>query len=106
MSQITVTTLALSPEQLSAIVTEAVNTAMGRLTLPEMAGELEILKRKTLLTPEEVEKLYSLNARTLCNKRGIGKGPAYIQEVKNGPVFYEHTAIQAYLAACRKKTYA
>ena len=106
MSQtITVTTVAMSPAELRAMFIEAVQS-MGPSALPVEVVELEHLKRKALLTPDEVEKLYGLNARTLCNKRGQGRGPEYIQEAATGPVFYEHKAIQAYLDLCRKRSHA
>lgn len=100
MTQITLTT----PEEMRQMIREEIRHAKGA-DIPPEAMELELLKRKKLLTPKEVQKLYGLNANTLANKRGIGKGPAYIQEGPDCPVYYEHSAIQDYLNACRKKTY-
>ena len=101
MTQVIVTT----PENLTNIIREALQEQGVASPISPEAQELELLKRKKLLTPKEVQKLYGLNATTLANKRCAGKGPAYIQEVEDGPVYYEQTAIQRYLDACRKKTY-
>lgn len=88
--------------------TQAVNidTAMTEVLrdLLAPAAELEKIRRKDMITPQEVEALYGLNAQTLRNMRGQGRGPQYIQEYKGAPVFYEHAAIQAYKAKCRKRT--
>jgi len=94
-----------TPENLMDIIREVLQEQGAASSLSPEAHELEVLKRKKLLTPKEVQKLYGLNAATLANKRGAGKGPAYIQEVEDGPVYYEQAAIQRYLDACRKKTY-
>lgn len=72
--------------------------------LLEPAAVLEALKRKELLTPLDVQKLYSLNAQTMRNMRGQGRGPRYVQEFKGAPVYYEHCAVKEYLAKCRKRT--
>ena len=103
MSQITVTTLALSPEQLSSLVTDAVNAAVGRAALPEEARELEILKRKETLTTEEVETLYGLKANTLRKRRMNGEGPAYSKDGER--VLYTHSAVRKYLESRRQKTH-
>jgi hypothetical protein len=97
--------IVVTPDDLDARISAAVRSALPNVAFPPEVAELERLRRKALLTANEVEKLYGLNARTLCNKRGQGTGPEYIQEVKNGPVYYEHDAILKYLDACRKKTY-
>lgn len=93
------TVIVTTREDLTAIIAEIMGQA--RKDIPE----LERLKRKALLTPDEVEKLYGFNARTLANKRGAGLGPEYIQEVAGGPVYYTHKAIEEYLTSCRKRTH-
>ena len=57
--------------------------------------EVEEIKRKVNLTPEEVEKVYGLNAATLANKRTKGAGPRYIKD--GGKVLYSQGEIQKYL---------
>ena len=57
--------------------------------------EIEELKRKVNLTPEEVERVYGLNAATLANKRAKGQGPRYIKD--GGKVLYSQKEIQKYL---------
>ncbi len=99
MSTVIVTT----PEEITAILRQIIPQAAP--VLPDDILELERLKRKALLTAEDVEKLYGLNSGTLRNKRAQGGGPEYLQEVKGGPVFYEHKSIQSYLSKWRKKTY-
>jgi hypothetical protein len=100
MSQITVTSVALSPEQLRAMMVDAVNAAG---TMPPEVLALEILKRKETLTTEEVETLYGLNANTLRKRRLNGEGPAYS---KHGDrVLYTHVAVKKYLESRRQKTH-
>ena len=89
-------------EAMPVNIDAAMNEVLRELLAP--AAELEVLRRKEMLTPLEVEALYGLNAQTLRNMRGQGRGPQYIQEYKGAPVFYEHAAIQAYKAKCRKRT--
>lgn len=101
MTQIMVTT----PEEMRLMIREEIQSAKAAAVLPPEAQELEWLKRKQLLTPKEVEKLYGLKAGTLANKRGMGRGPEYIQEGPDCPVYYEHGGIRRYLDACRKKSY-
>ena len=64
-------------------------------------GRLEMLKRRELLTPPEVEELYGLKEGTLKVWRCRGGGPAYHQSTKNAPVLYSHDDIQAFLSKSR-----
>ena len=59
--------------------------------------EIEEIKQKVNLTPEEVERVYGLNAATLANKRTKGAGPRYIKD--GGKVLYPQKEIQKYLNA-------
>lgn len=59
--------------------------------------EIEEIKRKVNLTPEEVERVYGLNAATLANKRTKATGPPYIKV--GGRVLYPQTELQKYLNA-------
>lgn len=99
MSQAVIVT---TREDLAMVLADLMPMTMA---LPPDVVDLEILKRKELLTPDEVEQLYGLNARTMANKRGHGRGPSYIQEYRGGPVFYEHGAIRDYIRLCRRKSY-
>jgi len=53
-----------------------IENAIERLLAP--VAQIEKLKRKEYLTPEEVEAVYGLRASTLANKRSKGQGPEYI----------------------------
>ena len=57
--------------------------------------EIEEIKRKVNLTPEEVERVYGLNAATLANKRAKAAGPRYIKD--GGKVLYPQKDLQKYL---------
>ena len=57
--------------------------------------EIEEIKRKINLTPEEVERVYGLNAATLANKRAKAAGPRYIKD--GGKVLYPQKELQKYL---------
>ena len=57
--------------------------------------EIEEIKRNVNLTPEEVERVYSLNAATLANKRAKAAGPRYIKD--GGKILYPQKDLQKYL---------
>jgi tetrahydromethanopterin S-methyltransferase subunit G len=57
--------------------------------------EIEEIKRKINLTPEEVERVYGLKAQTLSNQRGKGIGPPYIKVV--GKILYPQIELKKYL---------
>ena len=57
--------------------------------------EIEEIKRKVNLTPEEVERVYGLNAATLANKRTKAAGPRYIKD--GGKILYPQKDLQKYL---------
>ena len=57
--------------------------------------EIEEIKRKVNLTPEEVERVYGLNAATLANKRTKAEGPRYIKD--GGKILYPQKELQKYL---------
>ena len=57
--------------------------------------EIEEIKRKVNLTPEEVERVYGLNAATLANKRTKASGPRYIKD--GGKILYPQKELQKYL---------
>ncbi len=64
--------------------------------------EIEELKRKESLTPDEVERVYGLKATTLANKRSRAQGPEYIKDGEK--ILYPQKAVKDYLAARRVKT--
>lgn len=57
--------------------------------------DIEEIKRKINLTPEEVERVYGLNAATLANKRAKAAGPRYIKD--GGKILYPQKELQKYL---------
>lgn len=64
--------------------------------LLEPVARLEFMKKKPLLTPKEVEALYSISALSLSTWRSRGGGPQYIQPYPGGPVRYSHEAIKGF----------
>lgn len=78
---------------------DKIDKVLERMLLPviDSIEEMECLKRREYLTPEEVEKVYGLNAATLANKRTKGAGPRYIKD--GGKVLYHQREIQKYLNA-------
>lgn len=71
--------------------------------LLEPAARLEVLRRKELLTDDEVEDLYGINAGTLGNMRREGRGPKCIRMGKT--VRYRHQDLEHYIAARQVRTY-
>ena len=77
---------------LQRIIAEEVGAVLAPMAcriLEEVASEIagiEALKRRPLLTPLEVQKLYGIKATTLSDKRTRGGGPDYIKEASS--VFY------------------
>ena len=59
--------------------------------------DIEEIKRKINLTPEEVERVYGLNAATLANKRAKAAGPRYIKD--GGKILYPQKELRQYLTA-------
>lgn len=57
--------------------------------------DIEEIKRKINLTPEEVERVYGLNAATLANKRAKAAGPRYIKD--GGKILYPQKELRQYL---------
>lgn len=64
--------------------------------------EMERLRMKICLTPEEVEKLYSLSIRTLKTDRCRGQGPPYIKDGRK--VLYVQEELRKYLKERRVMT--
>lgn len=62
------------------------------------AANLELLKKKPILTPVEVNQLYGISVATLATWRSRGLGPDYIKA--EGNVFYKNNQIEKWLDKC------
>ncbi len=82
------------------IFTNNIDDALERLLAP--VAEVERLKRKEYLTPEEVELIYGLKPKTLANKRLKAQGPEYIKD--GDRILYRQQAIKKYLEAKTVRT--
>ena len=82
------------------IFTNNIDNALERLLAP--VAEVERLKRKEYLTPEEVELIYGLKPKTLANKRLKAQGPEYIKD--GDRILYRQQAIKKYLEAKTVRT--
>ena len=82
------------------IFTNNIDDALERLLAP--VAEVERLKRKEYLTPEEVELIYGLKPKTLANKRLKAQGPEYIKDGER--ILYRQQAIKKYLEAKTVRT--
>ena len=82
------------------IFTNNIDDALERLLAP--VAEVERLKRKEYLTPEEVELVYGLKPKTLANKRLKAQGPEYTKDVDR--ILYKQQAIKKYLEAKTVRT--
>ncbi len=80
--------------------TNNIDNALERLLAP--VAEVERLKRKEYLTPEEVELVYGLKSKTLANKRLKAQGPEYIKDGER--ILYKQQAIRKYLEAKTVRT--
>ena len=80
--------------------TNNIDNALERLLAP--VAEVERLKRKEYLTPEEVELVYGLKSKTLANKRLKAQGPEYIKD--GDRILYRQQAIKKYLEAKTVRT--
>jgi hypothetical protein len=79
----------------------SIDSALERLLAP--IAQVERLKRREYLTPEEVEIVYGLKAATLANKRSKAQGPEYVKD--GDRVLYRQQAVRAYLDARTVKTW-
>ncbi|MDL2313794.1 hypothetical protein LJC36_02310 [Desulfovibrio sp. OttesenSCG-928-C14] len=82
------------------ILTNNIDDALERLLAP--VAEVERLKRKEYLTPEEVELVYGLKPKTLANKRMKAQGPEYIKDGER--ILYKQQAVKKYLEAKTVRT--
>lgn len=88
---------AIPPDQMAA----ALNGVLRELLAP--AAKMEALRRKELLSGQEVEELYGLSYGTLRNLRTKGRGPKVIRHGQL--IFYRHQDLQSYIAARQVKSY-
>ena len=84
-----------SERDLEQVISANIESTLERLLAP--IAQVERLKRKEYLTPEEVEILYGLKATTLANMRCKGHGPEYIKV--GDKVLYRQQAVRSYLEA-------
>jgi hypothetical protein len=77
-----------------------IENALERLLAP--VANVERLKRREYLLPEEVDIVYGLKVNTLANKRSKAQGPEYIKD--GDKIYYRQQAIKAYLDARTIKT--
>ena len=82
------------------ILTNNIDDALERLLAP--VADVERLKRKEYLTPEEVELVYGLKPKTLANKRMKAQGPEYIKDGER--ILYKQQAVKKYLEAKTVRT--
>ena len=82
------------------ILTNNIDDALERLLAP--VAQVERLKRKEYLTPEEVELVYGLKPKTLANKRMKAQGPEYIKDGER--ILYKQQAVKKYLEAKTVRT--
>ena len=87
-------------ENLEGMIGSNIESALERLLAPIV--QVERLKRREYLTPEEVEAVYGLKAATLANKRSKAQGPEYIKD--GDRILYRQQAIKIYLDARAIKT--
>lgn len=81
---------------LDSQIAERIDQAMtGFREKLEQVVDLERLRRKALLTPAEVEKLYGLKANTLETWRCRGGGPDYTKV--GASVFYTNEALNRFI---------
>lgn len=91
---------------INQLIQNAVQSAFGELLLSvggdavqqllEKAAQLEALRKKPLLTPEEVFQLYGIPVSTLATWRSRAKGPNYTK--LEGSVFYTAKQIEKWIA--------
>lgn len=81
-------------------VSSNIENALERLFAP--VAQIEKLKRREYLSPEEVELVYGLKASTLANKRMKAHGPEYIKDGEK--ILYKQQAVRAYLESRAVKT--
>ena len=85
---------------LGQTVSNNIESTLERLLAP--VAEIEKLKRREYLSPEEVELVYGLKVSTLANKRMKAQGPGYIKDGEK--ILYKQQAVRQYLESRAVKT--
>ena len=85
----------ISPEELTNIVTTAVNSALCQVERPASKG-------KKMLSPRDIQQEYGINKRTLEHWRLQGIGPTYANFGRR--VFYERAVFEKFIAAGNVQT--
>ncbi len=90
---------------LKMIISKAIGAAIAPMAekMFKEVTEMELLKRRPLLTPAEVQKVYGISASTLATKRCRGGGPDYIKEGDaSSGVLYRSIDIERWLDKNRR----
>ena len=85
-----------------ASLSGTIDTTLERLLAP--IANIEKLKRRECLTPEEVELSNGLKASTLAYKRSRARGPEYIKDGEK--ILYKQQALKAYMDSQTVRTQA
>jgi hypothetical protein len=85
---------------LGQTVSNNIESTLERLLAP--IAEIEKLKRREYLSPEEVELEYGLKVSTLANKRMKAQEPGYIKDGEK--ILYKQQAVRQYLESRAVKT--
>lgn len=83
-------------------LSDTIDITLERLLAP--IANIEKLKRREYLPPEEVELVYGLKASTLANKRSRARGPEYIKDGEK--ILYKQQALKAYMDSRTVRTRA
>ena len=92
----------MQPEKVSLeeTVSNNIESTLERLLAP--VAQIEKLKRREYLSPEEVELVYGLKASTLANKRMKAQGPEYTKDGEK--ILYKQQSVRLYLESRAVKT--
>ena len=90
-------------EQLQTILEQILKKMPVYIMPPELV-ELEKLKRRPSLSPQDVSKLYDIPEQTLADWRHYKKGPRYSKRGKR--VYYSQKDLTAFFESGRVITYA
>lgn len=85
------------PAQMGAVLREVLHELLAPV------ARLESLRRKELITGQEVEALYGLSYGTLRNWRSKGRGPKMTRIGQS--VYYKHQDLLVFIANHQVRTY-
>lgn len=72
------------------------------IPLSSLPSLMEAMKRKEMLSPEEVALLYDFEIQTLAQMRSQGRGPSYTKEGKL--IRYPRSSVEQYFADLQVQT--